>query len=668
MNSGNNRLNASWWSALWWGFQLIVLLFLVDVNLTDQVLLPRWLGLASGLVVLNGLLIARPWAGMPVFGKAPPTAFEMLALAFSLLVVGSLWYHGTTPEGVFTTLRWLLLLALCWTNARLLTGEHARAWLARMAVLPPFWIAGYAVWQFQQINHQTYIYTPLRLDAMVEAGFSNPNVLSMALVLLQPFVWIVMLTDRKPWKAVAAVALLLLLATLAAFGSRIAQGVGFSMALVFTLFGILHFCKVRPFLPIKILRIWPVLLLIILLLVPVFAGEWWIQWKADNGVGLADNYPEALHEIREDSHWFDRGLMWHNSRQLIADHPFLGVGPGQWPVAMSEKGIGGTEFINQGQLQFMRPHNDFLGLAAEMGIVAGVLFLALLIGAIGYSVSATGATERSEEWVWAGASLLACSAVAVLAAGYFPSERPYTAALLALWIGVACSLNGGGRFSGMKKCIPWVLLVIGGWGGFWLWHRHEEEKKSLVLYQLRFTENWEAMAGMAQQIDTNYLNRDHSALPIAWYEGQALFHLQHPESALTAFQRAQKVHPYHPEVRNDLAGVYSLQGNQQRALQIYQAALETHPCHYALMRNLAIVHYQQEAWQAAVMTLAQPCFLPRLTKAEDRELVIILMRVWTEEQLNALPEAEKKNRKVLKERLQDDENLLQHFKDLITAR
>ena len=69
-----------------------------------------------------------------------------------------------------------------------------------------------------------------------------------------------------------------------------------------------------------------------------------------------------------------RYKLYNSSIQLIKDHPVFGVGPGNWNVDVWEydlyKGALGKSFAQ-------RPHNDFLWIFSEGGVVAGLAYILL---------------------------------------------------------------------------------------------------------------------------------------------------------------------------------------------------------------------------------------------------------------------------------------------------
>lgn len=74
----------------------------------------------------------------------------------------------------------------------------------------------------------------------------------------------------------------------------------------------------------------------------------------------------------------DRGWLMHEAKLLIGGHPVVGVGPGRYVIALKER----YGYERKRSVAVFKPvHNLPLLLAAEGGVMAGVLMSALLIGA-----------------------------------------------------------------------------------------------------------------------------------------------------------------------------------------------------------------------------------------------------------------------------------------------
>ncbi len=85
-----------------------------------------------------------------------------------------------------------------------------------------------------------------------------------------------------------------------------------------------------------------------------------------------ENESEKSFTVRE------RVLLWKGTGLMIQDNSLLGVGPGNWKIQFPKYGSDIWR-ARQGLVQFQRPHNDFLWVLSERGIIGGVAFLFMFL-------------------------------------------------------------------------------------------------------------------------------------------------------------------------------------------------------------------------------------------------------------------------------------------------
>ncbi len=75
-----------------------------------------------------------------------------------------------------------------------------------------------------------------------------------------------------------------------------------------------------------------------------------------------------------------RGPTWLSTIQLIADHPFLGVGPGNYTREYA-KYRANSDYHRRKDLADLttHPHNEFLNIAANIGLIAAISWIILII-------------------------------------------------------------------------------------------------------------------------------------------------------------------------------------------------------------------------------------------------------------------------------------------------
>jgi len=68
-----------------------------------------------------------------------------------------------------------------------------------------------------------------------------------------------------------------------------------------------------------------------------------------------------------------RVRIWKAGWRMLLDHPVLGVGAGQFPTAY------GTSYVEVAHVAWMNPHNLFLQVACELGVVGLIVFIYFVI-------------------------------------------------------------------------------------------------------------------------------------------------------------------------------------------------------------------------------------------------------------------------------------------------
>jgi O-antigen ligase len=129
--------------------------------------------------------------------------------------------------------------------------------------------------------------------------------------------------------------------------------------------------------------------------------------------------------------------LWRRTTAMVRDHPWLGVGPGNWPVAFPR--YAEPNALQDAVLSAARAprqaHEDWLERAAETGIVGLLALAALAAGAAG-AVRQRHASPDADTSRAASAAGGALAALAGLSLASFPLEMPATIGLAGLALGL----------------------------------------------------------------------------------------------------------------------------------------------------------------------------------------------------------------------------------------
>jgi O-antigen ligase len=154
--------------------------------------------------------------------------------------------------------------------------------------------------------------------------------------------------------------------------------------------------------------------------------------------------------------------LWRRTVEIFWDHPWLGVGPGNWPVVFplyaepnaSREGVLTAAHVAR------QAHQDWLERAAETGAV-GLIALVALASAAAVAVRRRQASEQRDASIAASAAGGALAAVAGVSLASFPLEMPATIALTGLALGLVAPVEGKSPSRSLHWQRSWVPAALG---------------------------------------------------------------------------------------------------------------------------------------------------------------------------------------------------------------
>jgi O-antigen ligase len=283
--------------------------------------------------------------------------------------------------------------------------------------------------------------------------------------------------------------------------------------------------------------------------------------------------------------------MWQATMPYIAKNPIWGIGADNWKF---------THIARDDSTFNERPHNDYLWIAADHGIPAMALFLAIFVLCflMGARLSTKGtAEERAAAWVF----LSGLITYSIIAFFNFPKERIEHLIYFAFFQAGILYLYGkrfGARpVSGQRSTIP-ALLSIAGIGMtvfflFWGVNRCVNESKFKTIYTTRAIPPDEKIE-LLKNVNQTFYKVDAFTTPIDYHIGmEYLANKNYPEAVLF-LEKAYKVNATQMAILNNLAIAYVFTGNQGKALPLYEKVSELYPFNRQAQLNCALIFYQKK--------------------------------------------------------------------------
>ena len=296
-----------------------------------------------------------------------------------------------------------------------------------------------------------------------------------------------------------------------------------------------------------------------------------------------------------------RFSLYNSSLKLIFDNPILGVGPGNWKINIWEYNL---YFNTFGDSFAQRPHNDFLWVFSEGGVIAGFSYLLLFLILLrdSYFLSKNSKNSKNNFLF----KLIFCVLI-----GYgfvsmldFPLER--FSHLIIFFLIAAIVISERIRNKNLQifyiplwiKGFLFALCIFSVYIGL---IRYNGEVN--VTNALKFKKR-NKLVSVVKAIDkgysSNFYDIEGTSTPLLWYRGLAYFKMGKYDLALNDFKSAYNVNPNHIHVLNNLATSYDMLGDYKKAKEFYNKALKVNPTFKEARVNLAAIIYNDKDYLSAL--------------------------------------------------------------------
>lgn len=359
------------------GLGLVLLAAFVYLNLSQVLVREHGLPSLLQLLVVPIALAALRGGGAERLRKLPRLPLAGFLAAYSLaLLVSTLpaWDRELADERFLESLKALvifaLVAALAATPRRLLQG----AWTMVLAGALLGGLGLYQVltgsfrqefWGFARVK-DAHIWGDV-FEERIAGPLGDPNFFAQILVVLVP----IGLALAAESKSLYARALALGATALILGGAVLTYSRGGAVALGVVLLLTLASRRVRP----RHVALWALAVALLLLLTPP---------ELIGRLGtIGEVLPSGEEVLDPDSSFQERKLYALTAWEMFVDHPVLGVGPGNYTVRYGEYaeqvGFSARDYEQPGEAHF--PHNLYLEMAAETGLVGLALFAGAAVAA-----------------------------------------------------------------------------------------------------------------------------------------------------------------------------------------------------------------------------------------------------------------------------------------------
>jgi tetratricopeptide (TPR) repeat protein len=300
--------------------------------------------------------------------------------------------------------------------------------------------------------------------------------------------------------------------------------------------------------------------------------------------------------------------MWSNTSGMIKENLFFGVGIGNWKIEFPQyqlKSFGKN--VQNGQTIYQRPHNDFLWVTSEQGIIGGFSYLLIFIISIYYLFQLIKRNKTWEQKALYTALLAGIIGYILISMVDFPMERIEHSTVFFLIL----SMIHANYFESFKASktknkgsllLLSIIILINIYSLKISTTRYVSEFHTSEVINYHRKSNWNKMLLSAKKIDISYYEIDPMSIPISWYTGVAHFALGNIDFAKKHFEKAYSITPNNIHVLNNLASCYEKNKKHKEAETLYLKALSISPKFEEAILNLTAVYYNTKDYNKAFET------------------------------------------------------------------
>jgi len=319
-----------------------------------------------------------------------------------------------------------------------------------------------------------------------------------------------------------------------------------------------------------------------------------------------------------------RFTLWKNSFHIIKESPLLGKGPGNWILFFPKYGLNQMKDlgVENGTIIFQNPHNDWILLLSEIGIVGFVCYLFFYV--LGVYLCFKNIRNSQDKSIKILHLLILSTWIGLflIHSGDFPLERiehqvliysMYAIVLYTYSLHVKKHTLTRARFG---IVLGFFFLIIALFSTLVSYNRLQSEKKMKLVKEAMLANQWNVVIENTQALETIFYTMDPTTIPISWYTGVAFFNLNQFQTAIPYFEKAYRTNPYNVNVLSNYAACYTKLNAFQKATVLYNKALLISPRFDELRLNLCVVYYKQRKYKEAFNCLLN-CTYQR-NSANDR--------------------------------------------------
>ena len=480
-------------------------------------------------------------------------------------------------------------------------------------------------------------------------GFSaNRNLFSQILLLCLPFLFYGIYSFKKYWKISTIFVSLLIIALITILLTK-SVWMAFILSSIISLLVFLNYYS-KFFVSKKAIR---TLSYFVLIAVAIISLSVFVYSRFDS-FETFDKQADWIRNYKFGSS-LERVDLWSKSMEMYREHPFSGVGLGNWKINLPKYGTDDLR-SGEGEIFFQRAHNEFIGIVSEIGIIGLLFYCGVFFAAFYYIFNIFFKSKNKDDKILILFMFFGLLSFLIISLLSFPTERVEHSIFLFLILALIVI-----KYHEIKKTeviiktnsvlfaiIPISIVLIFIIFVSALKVNSEIHMKKAFYY--REKQNWTKEIEEIDKANSYFSELDNTGTPLLWYKASANFHLGNYEKSFTDFYKSWTQNPYHIQVLTNLATLYKSEKKLNDAEIFYLKALKV-SSHFedALLHLCDLYTYQNRydeayelinkckedthnpLYQKFLLKLLKKIILSTKNEINDENLKNSIMRIYYDE-------------------------------------
>jgi len=569
---------------------------------TDPDIAPRLLALSIVALIFSVFVL--------VGGKRNRILLDFLRLAlFPVFTLYLLWtilsitWAVNPSEGLFeitkTFLSLLLLLLFVTVFSRL---EKAFEFLIKSILISSVIATSIGLYQYFMNVPGLSGYKQFMALYEIKGLMAHKNQYAISLFLMLPFVLSGILFLKSWWRIISGYSTLMVLVLIILIQTRSVWVALIISALAFSFLWILTNFRIKQFVKKQTLK--RVVIIGGIFLVTGVVNFIFVQ-KSGAGDLLKSRVGSIFDSKSRNNQ--SRQKIWSATMKMAAEHPVKGVGAGNWKIDIIPYY---TPKYGSFYKNWRRPHNDFLWVLSEKGLVGLILYLLLFFIILYYGVKVIFREKEKHQQTSIMLLTSAMIGYMIIALFTFPLERINHQIYLMMIMSVIIyyyyqptSEKHKIKNINLTLIIGLLMLTLSVGSVYYAFMLLKSQFYIEKLYDAQSRGRTQRVVVLADKAFSPLITIDARTLPIFIYRGMANMELNKPKQAYIDFQKALKYFPGNIGVMSNLVLV-SLQLNKtDEAIQYMDKSLSLFYHNDNILYNRAYVYYQRHQYKEAYLTL-----------------------------------------------------------------